>query len=362
MFGSRKLAVENQVLKDELSNLKSHYQAEIDALKGQLSEVNERADTEKAHCNMGTQLMSSSLQGGTMLDAIRGGLAESAESLYTENKELKLLDEMFDQTHQALARLETRADKIGEQATSSTEAVGVLDTTVNSISALVSTIQEISDQTNLLALNAAIEAARAGEAGRGFAVVADEVRTLAGKAHDASEQINGLVKQVLDQVGAIKITIDENQVCAEEVSASSAQIGSIVNEVIVKSEHMQGVIQVASTRAFLDTVKLDHAVWKNNLYTLLEKQSFNEPVTDHKSCRLGNWYYNGDGKYYQHLRSFQLLEEPHRLVHEHGMAAMKSGATQNNHHLIRSVNAMESASEQVVHRLDDLMREFISSK
>lgn len=114
----------------------------------------------------------------------------------------------------------------------------------------------------MLALNAAIEAARAGEAGRGFAVVADEVRTLAGKASEASEKIDSLVNQVLTQVSAIKNSIDENQTCAEEVSASSAQIGTIVNEVVVKSEHMKQVIHIASTRAFLDTVKLDHAIWK----------------------------------------------------------------------------------------------------
>ncbi|WP_373416772.1 methyl-accepting chemotaxis protein [Vibrio parahaemolyticus] len=132
---------------------------------------------------------------------------------------------MFKQTHQALARLDDRAVKISSQATQSIESVQILDNTATSISHLVSTIQEISDQTNLLALNAAIEAARAGEAGRGFAVVADEVRNLAGKASEASEQIDSLVNQVLTQVSSIKSAIDENQICAEEVSASSAPFG-----------------------------------------------------------------------------------------------------------------------------------------
>ncbi len=109
-------------------------------------------------------------------------------------------------------------------------------------------------------------------------MVADEVRNLAGKASEASEQIDSLVNQVLTQVNAIKTSIDENQTCAEEVSASSAQIGSIVNEVVVKSEHMQQVIHIASTRAFLDTVKLDHAIWKNNIYRLLQKARLVKPL------------------------------------------------------------------------------------
>ncbi|MCV5941342.1 hypothetical protein OFN64_32205, partial [Escherichia coli] len=89
------------------------------------------------------------------------------------------------------------------------------------------------------------------------------------------------------QVSSIKSAIDENQICAEEVSASSAQIGSIVNEVVVKSEHMKRVIHFASTRSFLDTVKLDHAIWKNNIYRLLQSGSFGETVNSHSECRLG---------------------------------------------------------------------------
>jgi hypothetical protein len=355
MFQTKTIKKDNARLQQEIVDLKNRHQAEIGDLESQLAQANALIEQLQPEEAFREKLMQNNLKGGEMLEAIRSGMADGAKVLANENEGLKQLTGMFEQTHQAINRLDNRAVKISEQAEQSIDAVELLDGTANSIRALVSSIQEISDQTNLLALNAAIEAARAGEAGRGFAVVADEVRTLAGKANGASQQIDSLVNQVFEQVGTLKSSIGENQVCAEEVSASSAQISSIVNELVVKSEHMNQVINAASIGAFIDTVKLDHAVWKNNIYRMLHSGVFDQEVNSHTQCRLGQWYHQGEGKNYSHFRSHQLIDAPHKEVHDQGKMAIEKAQADNLTEALACVAMMEEASEQVVVQLDSLV-------
>ncbi|MBF4396166.1 methyl-accepting chemotaxis protein, partial [Vibrio anguillarum] len=91
--------------------------------------------------------------------------------------------------HTAVSSVNQLADYISTSSTTIQE----LENDSQGITAILDTIRGIAEQTNLLALNAAIEAARAGEQGRGFAVVADEVRALAKRTQDSTEEINGLV-------------------------------------------------------------------------------------------------------------------------------------------------------------------------
>lgn len=359
MFGFRKkLANLEANYQQKLSDMQSNYQREIDEIRELLAEKDTQLKNIQHQGDSDAAILSHQLKGGEMLFSIRDGLAQSAEELISERKALKQLDVAFADTRKALKTLNERANLINEQANASMEAATVLDQTAHLISNLVTSIQEISDQTNLLALNAAIEAARAGTAGRGFAVVADEVRSLAAKAHDASQEIERLVTLVIDQTTSIKSVVNSNHEVATDVAASSTQIDSVVGDVIDRSDHMQRVIRLATTASFLNTVKLDHAVWKNQIYSLIESGNFAAGANSHTECRLGQWYYEGyGGRKYGHLSSFKSLENPHREVHISGREALKAGEAGNLKSMASHIQKMESASLQVVKGLENLMSE-----
>ena len=271
MWFKNKLNEEVATLKKQLETEREQYQTQITQLQSQYDEKSAQLDSYKVGIQGQLAVFSSQLKGGTMLDGVRDGLSKSAYSLIDEQQKLSSLDEVFLQTKTALGSLAARASNRNRLADESETSISELNQSVHSINGLVTSIQSISDQTNLLALNAAIEAARAGEAGRGFSVVADEVRALAAKAYEASAQIEKLVLQVITQTEGIKHAIVENKTSAAEVSASSEQIDQVVNKVLSSSQEMQGVINSTSIRAFLDTVKLDHVVWKNKVYFLISK-------------------------------------------------------------------------------------------
>lgn len=146
-------------LKEAAENTTRQLQEDLQALELKLLDSRQLYDGQ-------AQIQASQLRGGEMLEAIRQSLAEQAEQLILERKDLKRQDSLFGDARLAVERLQTRSARISEQAELGAHSAEALDRSAAGIQELVSDIQRISDQTNLLALNAAIEAARAGEAGR----------------------------------------------------------------------------------------------------------------------------------------------------------------------------------------------------
>jgi methyl-accepting chemotaxis protein len=161
-------------------------------------------------------------------------MTKSAQDLSASSEEVTASMEQVSGTMQELA---TKSKGNMEQAkqNDSGDRIKSLDKKSEDIENIVTTIQNISEQTNLLALNAAIEAARAGEAGRGFAVVADEVRKLAEESSKSSEMISTLINDIRGQikhsVQGVETTLQDMEKMIQENDTGFTNVNSSVGEV-----------------------------------------------------------------------------------------------------------------------------------
>lgn len=130
-------------------------------------------------------------------------------------------------------------DQLSSILGSSQESIGSLNNHVDKIGDAVNIIQGIAEQTNLLALNAAIEAARAGEQGRGFAVVADEVRALASRTHQSTEEITKVVSAIQNQMSEVVTNIDQCNEQGVQTLTASRTLDSSLSQIINDMETIQ---------------------------------------------------------------------------------------------------------------------------
>ena len=292
---------------------------------------------------------------------IQSNIAESTE-LSRENLSNSFkINQTYNESSDKLKIIVEDINSLNSNANEINDVVLQLNKKATDIAQAVLTIDQIAFQTNILSLNAAVEAATAGEAGKGFAVVAQEVRNLASRSAESAKEITDVVKSIQESVELTNKKFGDMTKSIDLISTDTKNYSSNINSVMETSKGTFEGLEHITDRIFMSLAKLDHVIWKVNTYLSVAKRDPAFKFVDHKNCRLGKWYSEGLGKkYFSHTPSYSKLDKPHSIVHNgthHVFETISKSGKIDYDKLIKSFEEMENASGDVFKLLDKILHE-----
>ncbi len=227
---------------DEIGEIAKHVNSLVTGFSQLISQVNQSIASMNSACEELSNNASLTSQGvakqvgetdmvatavtqmSATIDEIAHSTEHAASRAQFTNDNAQLGKQEVDQTVEIINHL---SEKLAESA----DVVAKLEQDSQTIGSVLDVIKGIAEQTNLLALNAAIEAARAGEQGRGFAVVADEVRSLAMRTQESTQEIANIIQTLQGRTQAIVELMQVSQIQGEESAAQSQKAGSLLEQI-----------------------------------------------------------------------------------------------------------------------------------
>lgn len=328
--------------------------AKVSQLSAQLESQQQAVVQKEKEKAFQQNLVAQLLRMGSSMTVVQSGLGSFAQKMQAEQQRANFMQATSCECSASVDVIASHLRRMADDSQQASIKVGKLDERAQQISSIVALIREVADQTNLLALNAAIEAARAGEQGRGFAVVADEVRNLAKRTSSATVEITSLVSQMREDSTASRNEIISFAEQADKFSSDGSHSAELMRGVVTHANSAQFISKSSALRAFCEVAKVDHLLFKLRVYKVLLGLSSEQAkdFADHTACRLGKWYYEGEGRHNCHLPGYREMDDPHLALHKHVNDALTSYASGDIDRMIAGVQGMEQAGGLVIEALE----------
>jgi methyl-accepting chemotaxis protein len=216
---------------EERSKEVEEYQVEVDTLQQQIEMLNQSLVEAQQQAEMSSNTAPA---------------ADMSELLDLSEQVEQVVAKMNQDSSSGMKSVELVINEVGgltDEVMRATEVIKQLESDSSNIGTVLVLIRDIAEQTNLLALNAAIEAARAGEHGRGFAVVADEVRILAGKTQQATTEIQSIIEELQQRARNAVQVMEHGQERVENTQAQAGKVSSFLTEIVENLNQLKSAQQ-----------------------------------------------------------------------------------------------------------------------